>query len=50
MLGDPDGVVPVVLVEIAELLTKYSNVTQMISSFSDRITLGSVNKYDVVNS
>jgi len=49
VLGGPDGVVPVVPVEIAQLLTKCSNVTQMISSFSDRLTLGSVNKYNVVN-
>ena len=49
VLGGHDGVVPVVPVGCAWLLAKCSNVTQMASWFSDRLSLGSVKKYNVIN-
>jgi len=48
VLGGLDGVVPVVPKERARLLAKCSNITQMTSWFSDRLSLGSVKKSNLV--
>ena len=49
MLGGLDGVVPAVRIECASLLAKCSNVRQSTSWFSDRLSLGFVEKSNVVN-